>query len=264
MKNKKYIIISGSNSGLGKSLSENFIKDGHDTLLVYRKNINNSYFLNLKKKNKQKIFFFKLDLLDQKKIKKLVLFVNKNFNKANVLINNAADIGPIGLFHKNNFESWKNNLIVNLVNTAFLIKVIIPIFIKKKSSIINISGGGATKFREYFSAYSISKTGIVRLTENLSKEYASTNMNFFAVAPGMMKTKMFFKTHLKKYIKNNSKRVSFTDPADSYELIKLLINEKSKKLSGKLFSVNWDKWRNLKFIKKIKKNQELLTLRRKI
>ena len=67
MKNKKYIIISGSNSGLGKSLSENFIKDGHDTLLVYRKNINKSYFLNLKKKNKQKIFFFKLDLLDQKK-----------------------------------------------------------------------------------------------------------------------------------------------------------------------------------------------------
>ena len=37
MKSKNYIIISGSNSGLGKSLSENFIKDGHDTLLLYRK-----------------------------------------------------------------------------------------------------------------------------------------------------------------------------------------------------------------------------------
>ena len=263
MKSKKYIIISGSSSGLGKSLSENFIKDGHDTLLLYRKNIDKSYFLKFRK-DKQKVFFFKLDLIKIKEIKKFILFVKKNFQKANVLINSAADIGPIGLFHKNNFESWRNNVNINLINTAFLIKEIIPIFIKKKSSIINISGGGASKYREYFSAYSISKTAIVRLTENLSKEYADTNMNFFALAPGVMKTKMYFKTHLKKYIKNYSKKISFTDPADSYELIKVLINEKSNKLSGKLFSVKWDKWQNFKYLKKIKKNHELLTLRRKI
>lgn len=263
MKSKNYIIISGSNSGLGKSLSENFIKDGHDTLLLYRKNIDKSYFLKLKN-DKQKVIFFKLDLANQKQIKKFALFIKKNFKKANVLINNAADIGPIGLFHKNNFESWKNNLNINLINTAYLIKEIIPIFIKKKSSIINISGGGATKYREYFSAYSVSKTGIVRLTENLSEEYANTNMNFFAIAPGILRTKMFFKTHLKKFKKNYSKNISFTDPFNNYQLIKVLINEKDNKLSGKLFSVKWDNWRNLKYLKKIKKNQELLTLRRKI
>jgi hypothetical protein len=89
-------------------------------------------------------------------------------------------------------------------------------------------------------------------------------MNFFALAPGVMKTKMFFKTHLKKYIKNYSKNISFTDPLNNYELIKVLINEKDNKLSGKLFSVKWDKWQNSKYLKKIKKNQELLTLRRKI
>jgi hypothetical protein len=38
---------------------------------------------------------------------------------------------------------------INLINTAFLIKKIIPIFIRKKSSIINISGGGSSKYREY-------------------------------------------------------------------------------------------------------------------
>ena len=61
MKIKKYVIISGSNSGLGKSLSENFIKDQHDVLLLYKKTIDKTYFLNFKKNN-QKIFFFKLDL----------------------------------------------------------------------------------------------------------------------------------------------------------------------------------------------------------
>ena len=177
MISKKYIIISGSNSGLGKSLSENFIKDGHDILLLYRKNINKNHFLKLRN-DKQKVIFFRLDLSNQNLIKKFILFIKKKYQKAIVLINNAADIGPIGLFHKNNFESWKNNLNINLINTAYLIKEIIPIFIKKKSSIINISGGGATKYREYFSAYSVSKTGIVRLTENLSEEYANTNMNF--------------------------------------------------------------------------------------
>ena len=263
MKSKKYIIISGSSSGLGKSLSENFIKDGHDMLLLYRKKIDKDLFLNLKKKN-QKIIFFKLDLVNQKKIEKLIEFIKKNFKSANVLINNAADIGPIGLFHQNDFKSWVNNLTINLINTAFLIKKIIPIFVRKKSSIINISGGGSSKYREYFSAYSVSKTGIVRLTENLSKEYSNTRMNFFALAPGVMKTKMFKKTHLKKYVKNYKKDVSFTDPANSHKLITILINEKSNSLSGKLFSVKWDKWKNLNYIKKIKKNENLLTLRRKI
>lgn len=263
MKSKKYVIISGSNSGLGKSLSENFIKNKHDVLLLYKKNIDKTYFLKFKN-NQQKIFFFKLDLSKEKEIKKFILFVKKKFKKADVLINNAADIGPLGLFHKNDFKSWKNNININLINTALLIKELIPIFIKKKSSIINISGGGATKHREFFSAYSVSKTGIVRLTENLSKEYADTKMNFFAVAPGVMKTKMFFKTNLKKIVKNDSKNISFTNPSENYDLIKMLIYQNNNKLSGKLFSVKWDKWKNLKFIKKIQKNEDILTLRRKI
>ena len=75
---------------------------------------------------------------------------------------------------------------------------------------------------------------------------------------------MFFKTHLKRFKKNYLKKISFTDPLNNYQLIKVLINEKDNKLSGKLFSVKWDNWRNLKYLKKIKKNQELLTLRRKI
>ena len=263
MKNRKYVIISGANSGLGKSLAENFLKDGHHVLLLFRKKINKSYFLKFKNK-KQILIFYKLDLINQNEIKKFILFLKSNFKDANVLINNAADIGPMGLFHMNNFNKWSNNILINLINTAFLIQKIIPIFIKKKSFIVNISGGGSTKYREFFSAYSVSKTGIVRLTENLSKEYSKTMIKFFAISPGVMKTKMFFKTNLKKYVKNKSKILSFTEPKNNYELIKLLFNEKGSKLSGKLFSVKWDNWNSKVFIKKVKGDQELLTLRRKI
>ena len=89
-------------------------------------------------------------------------------------------------------------------------------------------------------------------------------MNFFAVAPGVMKTKMFFKTNLKKLLKNYSKNISFTNPSENYDLIKMLIYQNNNKLSGKLLSVKWDEWKNLKFIKRIQKNEDTLTLRRKI
>ena len=36
----------------------------------------------------------------------------------------------MGFFHKNNFIQWEKTIIVNLINTAFLIKNLIPILKK--------------------------------------------------------------------------------------------------------------------------------------
>ena len=36
----------------------------------------------------------------------------------------------LGFFHKNNFIQWEKIIIVNLINTAFLIKNLIPILKK--------------------------------------------------------------------------------------------------------------------------------------
>ena len=47
-----------------------------------------------------------------------------------------------------------------------------------------------------FSSYSVAKTGLVRLTENLANEYKSEKIKFFAIAPGVLNTRMFKKSNI--------------------------------------------------------------------
>ena len=76
--NNKVIIITGASSGLGKTISKAFIKEGAKVSLCSRR-------LGLLKKNykiKKKVFFQKLDVCNEKSIKKFIKKNNKNFWKS--------------------------------------------------------------------------------------------------------------------------------------------------------------------------------------
>ena len=261
---KKNIIITGANRGLGLFLAERFAKEGHNIFLLSRKKIRSQKLKNTINYN-QKVSYGKLDLESKKDILKISKQIKKKFKNVDILINNAAIQGPIGFFHKNNFLQWEKTIMVNLINTAFLIKNLIPILKKnKKSLVINISGGGSANSRKYFSSYSVAKTGLVRLTENLANEYKLEKINFFAIAPGILNTRMFKKSNIVEQNLNKSKKkVIFSDMERTFQLINFLSN-KNLNISGKLISAIWDKWKNKNFIKSFILHENKLTLRRQI
>lgn len=261
---KKNIVITGANRGLGLFLAEKFAQEGHNMFLLSRKKIKTKKLkkiFNLNQKNN----FGKLDLENKNDILKISRKIKKKFNNIDILINNAAIQGPIGFFHKNNFIQWEKTIIVNLINTAFLIKNLIPILKKNKQSlVINISGGGSANSRKYFSSYSVAKTGLVRLTENLANEYKSEKIKFFAIAPGVLNTRMFKKSNIiEQNLNKNKKKVMFADMEKTYQLINFLSN-KNLNISGKLISAVWDKWKNKNFLKSYVLDENKLTLRRQI
>ena len=256
-KKPKNIIISGSNSGLGLFLSKKFILDGHNLILLSRKNNKKKLF---KQNIDQKINYIVLNLENKKSIDEGCKKIRKLYTEIDLVINCAGVQGPIGLFHKNNFNIWKKSININLINTAYFIRQLIINHKKKISLVINLSGGGSSNSRKYFSSYSISKTGIVRLTENLAEEYKKYKIRFIAIAPGVLKTKMYFKSVIKDKIK--SKKVDFADKNKTYELIKFTMLKKNNYMSGKLISAIWDDWKSVKFINSIRKNNNFLTLRR--
>ena len=127
--------------------------------------------------------------------------------------------------------------------------------------------------RENFSAYSLSKVALVKLSEILSKEFINKNIRINIISPGIIKSKMTQKIltskrnlvdrkeikKIKKYIKFNNKTIN-----KIYFLIKFLNSNKGKKISGKMISSMWDKpnnWSSSKIDKIVKK--DFLTLRRK-
>lgn len=259
---KKNILITGANRGLGLYLSEMFMNEGHNLFLLSRSNKAKNKIKKINS-NEQKIIFSNLDLNKKNEIIKIKNLIKKKFKDIDIVINSAATQGPIGLFHKNNFNLWEKTIYTNLINTAYLIKILIPFLKKNKPScVINISGGGSSNSRKFFSSYSVAKTGIVRLTENLAEEYKKYGIKFYAIAPGVLNTKMYNDSIQKeKKLHKIKRQVFFSDMNDTFELIKFLSNN-NVKTSGKIISAIWDKWKSKKFLKLLNSNKDFLTLRR--
>jgi NAD(P)-dependent dehydrogenase (short-subunit alcohol dehydrogenase family) len=171
-----------------------------------------------------------------------------------ILINVAGTLGPAGEFHTNNLSAWKKVIDVNLFGAANMCHAVLPYMVKQKSGkIVNFSGGGAVQPFPNFSGYSVSKTGVVRLTENLAVEYRKYNIQVNAVAPGIINSKFLTdalkagekrtgKDYYQKVLKQ--KQSGGDSPDLAAELVSFLTSSKNK-LTGKLIAAKWDSWQNL-------------------
>lgn len=269
----KFIAITGATGGLGSFLVESFLNKNTHVLAISK---DKRKLEDLKKKfstNKQsRLDLYQCDLSLSSSVSNFCHTLQKNYSHLDVFINNAAIQGPIGPFIDNDFDHWVKTIQINLIASAQISKCVLKnMLIKNSGSLINLSGGGATKYRKNFSAYAVSKVAIVRLTETLAKEYEHSNIKINAVAPGAMPTKMLKQiidesvensTDEEKYIAEKA----FLDKACSFrkvfQLIHFLSSSQSNGISGKLISAIWDDYNSWPKNKKLIMNSDLFTLRR--
>jgi len=179
----------------------------------------------------------------------------QRFGRIDHLVNNAALPGPAGKLHEIAWEEYGKTLDVNLRAPIQLIQLWLLHHLAKKTSgtVINLSGGGATQARPGFSAYGLTKTALVRLTETLALEYPE--QTFYAMSPGGLMTPMI-ETILKMDPKKvppselaeakRREREGGEDPRKAAELALWLIKEKPASLNGKLIHAVWDDYKNQK------------------
>ena len=186
------------------------------------------------------------------------------------LINVAGVQPPIGAFEQSALEDWDRNISINLSGTVNMIRGVLP-FIKSAEGgkIINFSGGGATFSRPNFSAYAVSKTAVVRLTEILAAELRRYNIDVNAVAPGAINTVMLDEIIEAgaqagdEHEKARKRKNEGGDPVDRIiDLCRFLISSESDGISGKLISAIWDDYKDAKFLERLKTDSDFCTLRR--
>jgi len=186
------------------------------------------------------------------------------------LINAAGVQSPIGVFEQLDPEDWNRNISINLFGTVNMIRGALPFFKSAEGGkIINFSGGGATSSRPNFSAYAVSKTAVVRLTEILAEELREYNIDVNTVAPGAINTGMLDEiieagAQAGDEHKRARKRKSEGgDPVDRIvDLCRFLISSESDGISGKLISAIWDDYKDAKFLGRLKTDSDFCTLRR--
>jgi len=157
-----------------------------------------------------------------------------------VLVNNAGVLGPAGPLEDNDWEAWVETVRVNLLGTVAMCRAVLPgMRARGYGKIINLSGGGATAGRPNFSAYSASKTAVVRFTETLAGELDGIDVN--AIAPGALPTDMLDEVIAAGY--ERIEPMGFERPT---ALAVFLASAASDGITGRLIAAQWDDWESLR------------------
>ena len=187
----KVALITGGGRGIGRSICESFAENGCNVAFTY----NNSQeaaedLVNELKKYDVKVKSYKSDASDHDKSVELVDNVISDFDRIDVLVNNAG-ITNDNLLMRMSPSDFKDVVNVNLGAVFNLTKSSIKIFLKQKEgSIINISSIVGLKGNAGQSNYAASKAGIIGFSKSIALELGSRNIRCNVVAPGFIETDM--------------------------------------------------------------------------
>jgi 3-oxoacyl-[acyl-carrier protein] reductase len=251
----KVAIVTGAGRGIGKAIAKKFASEGCTVVLASRSIKEIDYTLKEIINSGGKGLAIKTDISNENDVRNLVKKTLDKFSKIDILVNNAAVITPIGPIQKIDSKDWEKTIRINLFGTFLCIREVVPYMITRRSGkIINLSGGGAFKPFPNFSAYSVSKAGIVRLTETIAEELKEYKIQVNAIAPGAIKTKIISDVLENKELAGaeyeKAKKVFDDGGADLLkveELSTFLASNESDGLTGRTLSAQWD---DLEYIRK--------------
>ena len=185
-KNKRTILVTGGNRGIGLAIVKGLAKDKKNHVLLGCRSV--LYGEEEAKKLSGNITVVPLDL-EKETLEKHIKNIQKKHPRIDVLINNAAiSDGNTYIMGK----TLEEVLWVNTLAPLELIKAIAPIMAQNKyGRIVNVSSGCGA-FSNGLSgpiAYSISKAALNALTLTASRE-VSKSVKINCMCPGWVRTRM--------------------------------------------------------------------------
>jgi NAD(P)-dependent dehydrogenase (short-subunit alcohol dehydrogenase family) len=188
------------------------------------------------------------DVAREKDVRRVLRKTLKRFSRMDILVNNAAVIGPPRFLEDADTASWRKTIGVNLHGPFFCCRAVIPVMRENRAGkIINIvSGLGQMPFPR-FCTYAVTKAGIIQLTRSLSSELSSFKIRINAVDPGLMDTGMqenlrelgpdVLGEEVHEKIAEYRGQGRLRDPAEIAELILFLASPEADALSGHIGSL---------------------------
>jgi len=119
----------------------------------------------------------------------LIKEVEDQFGRLDILINNAATNPFFGQMKDADEKSWDKTLAVNLKGPFFLIRHAVELMKKNGGgSIVNVSSVNGKRPAPFQGIYSITKAGLIAMTQAYARELAPYHIRVNALLPGITKT----------------------------------------------------------------------------
>jgi len=132
------------------------------------------------------------DVTDRASVEDAVGRVLAEHGRIDLLVNNAglldAQEAPMW---QTDPDAWWAVVESHIRGPYLLIRSVVPHMLERGSGrVINLASGLSTRGMPIYSAYSVGKTGLMRVTETLAQGLAGTGVHAFDLAPGVVRTEM--------------------------------------------------------------------------
>ncbi len=182
MKNK-VVIITGATSGIGKALAYEYSSHGADLVLGAR---SLDKLEEIKKDLEAKgtnVIICQTDVSIEADCKNLILTAKENFNRIDVLINNAG-ISMRALFEDASLDVIRQLMNINFWGTVYCTKYALPYLLESKGSVVGVSSIAGIKGLPARTGYSASKFAMNGFMESLRTENLKKGLNVLVAHPG--------------------------------------------------------------------------------
>lgn len=241
--NDKVVIITGATGGIGRAIASEFYNLGAQTVLTGRSHeklfaIRDALHTDPKKGLEP--LCIPLDLTAIEAEETLIQETQKNFNRIDVLINNAGRVDS-RMFLKSDPVFLQNMIHLNMIVPYNLSRLALPHMLRNKyGRIISMTSIAGAMGDAAMSAYAGSKGGMAAFTKAIAAEYGRRGITANCIAPGIIDTEAAhtIPPQRRKELRDINPMRRFGKPEEVAYLAAFLASERAAYINGQQIHIN--------------------------
>jgi len=185
-------LITGASSGIGQATAVELASRGYEIAIHYKdyEEGARATFERIRILPDGKARVYSADLCDPDQVAQMAGQVLADFERLDVLVNNAGGIIERRPLVEMDLALWRRVFALNIDSVFLVSRAVLPRMIEQRSGVIvNVASiAGRTGGGPGASAYSAAKGGLITLTKSMAKELISFGIRVNAVNPGLIDT----------------------------------------------------------------------------
>jgi NAD(P)-dependent dehydrogenase (short-subunit alcohol dehydrogenase family) len=214
----KVAIITGGDSGIGRSVAVLYAREGADIAIVYLSEHNDAQDTRRAvEKEGQRCLLIAGDVANAAFCNDAVAQTVKEFGRLDILVNNAAFQEHVNALEELTDEHFDRTMKTNLYGYFYMVKAAVP-HLREGSAIVNSSSVTGLRGSKELLDYSATKGGINALTKALASHLIDRGIRVNAVAPGPVWTPLNPADRSAEKVKTFGSQTAMKRPAQPEEI----------------------------------------------
>ena len=185
MTEKRTVLITGANGGIGRATVLEFSRLGWEVIGVDRDTLSFDF--------PDDGIFVQTDISQPDNVAELFGQVGKMYQRLDAMVNNAA-IQIAKPLIQTTLEEWDSLMAINLRAVFYSVKQAYPLLKAARGAIVNVSSVHAVATSADIASYAASKGALLALTRAMAIEFAKDDVRVNAILPGAVDTPMLDET----------------------------------------------------------------------